>query len=257
MTCPICGKLYCDHSPAERGQSFDEMMEDMRAPHIISDKGLTQRVTQSEYDARMGKSRKDHEASTNKPVTIRRMELCDLDEVKKIQDSYSYWKMDPDQAQRGGFFLKLLEEKELSEHISNPSSCDFVYATQRGISGYLLASFRNNSTIDDRIRRALYRDEFSTRSGFSGGNHLFVEYVAKKKQASAKVVLDLEQRLFDEAITLGCEDTVGLIAHTPYNKCSWEFHMKKDWRYIGWAADEIHDKLIEWAVVYRDARWST
>lgn len=28
MTCPICGRVYCDHSPAERGQSDDEMMAD-------------------------------------------------------------------------------------------------------------------------------------------------------------------------------------------------------------------------------------
>ncbi len=30
MACPICGRMYCDHSPAERGQSFEEMMEDLR-----------------------------------------------------------------------------------------------------------------------------------------------------------------------------------------------------------------------------------
>ena len=61
MTCPICGRLYCDHSPIERGQSFDEMIEDMRAPHIINDDGLTQRVTQEEYDARMKKQSRNYE----------------------------------------------------------------------------------------------------------------------------------------------------------------------------------------------------
>lgn len=24
--CPICGRVYCDHTPAERGQSYGEMM---------------------------------------------------------------------------------------------------------------------------------------------------------------------------------------------------------------------------------------
>lgn len=28
MGCPICGRVYCDHSPAERGQSQAEMMAD-------------------------------------------------------------------------------------------------------------------------------------------------------------------------------------------------------------------------------------
>lgn len=28
MACPICDKVYCDHSPAERGQPYEEMMAD-------------------------------------------------------------------------------------------------------------------------------------------------------------------------------------------------------------------------------------
>lgn len=29
MSCPICGRIYCDHTPAERGQSSEEMLKDM------------------------------------------------------------------------------------------------------------------------------------------------------------------------------------------------------------------------------------
>lgn len=28
MACPICDRVYCDHSLAERGQSHEEMMAD-------------------------------------------------------------------------------------------------------------------------------------------------------------------------------------------------------------------------------------
>lgn len=28
MSCPICGRVYCDHTPAERGQTHEEMMAD-------------------------------------------------------------------------------------------------------------------------------------------------------------------------------------------------------------------------------------
>ena len=28
MSCPICGRIECDHSPSERGQSHDQMMGD-------------------------------------------------------------------------------------------------------------------------------------------------------------------------------------------------------------------------------------
>jgi len=28
MGCPICGRIYCDHTPDERGQTFEEMMND-------------------------------------------------------------------------------------------------------------------------------------------------------------------------------------------------------------------------------------
>ena len=64
MTCPICGRLYCDHTPAQRGQTVEEMLEDMNAPHIIDDDGLTKRVTQEEYDRFMGKGRKYKEDET-------------------------------------------------------------------------------------------------------------------------------------------------------------------------------------------------
>lgn len=28
MPCPICGMVYCDHTPAQRGQTQDEIMAD-------------------------------------------------------------------------------------------------------------------------------------------------------------------------------------------------------------------------------------
>ncbi len=31
MDCPICGRIYCDHTPEERGQSHKEMLADMQA----------------------------------------------------------------------------------------------------------------------------------------------------------------------------------------------------------------------------------
>ena len=30
MTCPVCGRVYCDHTPEERGQTYEQMREDMR-----------------------------------------------------------------------------------------------------------------------------------------------------------------------------------------------------------------------------------
>jgi len=27
--CPVCGKLYCDHTPEERGQTNEEMWRDL------------------------------------------------------------------------------------------------------------------------------------------------------------------------------------------------------------------------------------
>ena len=29
MPCPVCGKVYCDHTPGERGQTQEEMLKDM------------------------------------------------------------------------------------------------------------------------------------------------------------------------------------------------------------------------------------
>ncbi len=27
--CPVCGRVYCDHTPSERGQTDEEMMRDL------------------------------------------------------------------------------------------------------------------------------------------------------------------------------------------------------------------------------------
>ena len=29
MSCPVCGRIYCDHTPSERGQTQDEMIADI------------------------------------------------------------------------------------------------------------------------------------------------------------------------------------------------------------------------------------
>lgn len=31
MSCPVCGKVMCDHTPKERGQSLKEMLEDTKS----------------------------------------------------------------------------------------------------------------------------------------------------------------------------------------------------------------------------------
>jgi hypothetical protein len=53
MVCPICKRIYCDHSPQERGQTQQEMIEDMTSPHII-DGGETRKVTSAEYEEYTG-----------------------------------------------------------------------------------------------------------------------------------------------------------------------------------------------------------
>jgi hypothetical protein len=39
MACPICGRMMCDHGPAERGQTVKEMMSDYQADvlTVVSD----------------------------------------------------------------------------------------------------------------------------------------------------------------------------------------------------------------------------
>ncbi|MBI5148625.1 hypothetical protein HZA33_03010 [Candidatus Pacearchaeota archaeon] len=61
MTCPICDRLYCDHTPAERGQSVGEMFQDMFSPHIIDSTGRTRKVTEKEYEKHTGTPWKRYE----------------------------------------------------------------------------------------------------------------------------------------------------------------------------------------------------
>ena len=53
MACPICHRLYCDHTPQQRGQSFEEMMEDASSPHVADGTG-SRRVSEEEYERIMG-----------------------------------------------------------------------------------------------------------------------------------------------------------------------------------------------------------
>jgi hypothetical protein len=39
MGCPICGRIYCDHSADERGQSVEEMMNDAFTPVNTQEEG--------------------------------------------------------------------------------------------------------------------------------------------------------------------------------------------------------------------------
>ena len=64
MTCPICKRLYCDHSPQERGQTQDEMLEDMNSPHIAVG-AETKRVTPEEYEAYVGQKWKGPRPENN------------------------------------------------------------------------------------------------------------------------------------------------------------------------------------------------
>ena len=58
MTCPICGKVMCDHSPTERGQKHGEMMNNfysdsqdtIHSPTSELSDGLANEVMRALYD---------------------------------------------------------------------------------------------------------------------------------------------------------------------------------------------------------------
>mgnify|MGYP001588453453 FL=1 len=66
MTCPVCGRLYCDHSPIERGQTLEQMLKDMYSPHIIDEEGKTKRVTEEEYEKCTGRKYRVYKKEENK-----------------------------------------------------------------------------------------------------------------------------------------------------------------------------------------------
>lgn len=61
MGCPICGRVYCDHSPAERGQSSEEMMADCYGMSVEKYKKGTNPTTSTEKKStKRPKKRKTH-----------------------------------------------------------------------------------------------------------------------------------------------------------------------------------------------------
>ena len=55
MGCPICGRIYCDHTPDERGQTSEEMMRDCFTP------------VNNEEEIKSGEKSEKEVEKTNKP----------------------------------------------------------------------------------------------------------------------------------------------------------------------------------------------
>ena len=60
MACPICHRLYCDHTPEQRGQTFEEMMEDAYSPHVADGTG-SRRVSEEEFERITGRPWKSYD----------------------------------------------------------------------------------------------------------------------------------------------------------------------------------------------------
>lgn len=50
MSCPICNRVLCDHSPAERGQTHGEMMDDYDEDVADAERLSRVRSENEEYD---------------------------------------------------------------------------------------------------------------------------------------------------------------------------------------------------------------
>jgi len=57
MACPICGRVLCDHSPAERGQSHEEMMADYHGMSVEEYKKRTNPLASTEEKSKEEKER--------------------------------------------------------------------------------------------------------------------------------------------------------------------------------------------------------
>jgi hypothetical protein len=67
MACPICHRLYCDHTPEQRGQSFEEMMEDASSPHVANGTG-SRRVSEEEFERITGRPWKNYDTLFHEQV---------------------------------------------------------------------------------------------------------------------------------------------------------------------------------------------
>lgn len=77
MSCPICGRIMCDHSPAERGQSQEAMMSDYYRDAGISVPKPAQSV---EHLAALGKVR------DGEPITEDEFSLIFKDKLGPVYD---------------------------------------------------------------------------------------------------------------------------------------------------------------------------
>lgn len=50
MTCPICDRYMCDHSPAERGQTFEEVLGDMELDaNRLRQQNMAREIPETDY----------------------------------------------------------------------------------------------------------------------------------------------------------------------------------------------------------------
>jgi hypothetical protein len=60
MSCPVCGRILCDHSPDERGQSSQEMMTS-----YYDDEDSVRKISQLKYPHGIGPATPFHPNSYN------------------------------------------------------------------------------------------------------------------------------------------------------------------------------------------------
>jgi len=101
MSCPVCGKVYCDHTPAERGQTTEEMLNDMmnngqKSSGKIKEKSKQRKTGEEKKMKKASKKQKCHAefqiAGTLKSILEAVLEIGKLAEKFNIatEDHFRY-----------------------------------------------------------------------------------------------------------------------------------------------------------------------
>ena len=187
-------------------------------------------------------------------TTIRRMMVEDVPIIKEIQDSYILGNKNPGEAEKTGFFIRALSNEDITKYVLDPQRCSLVSLKGSEINGYLLGAFPQKERFyDKRIKHASFSNDFYKRKLLEEG-HVHLSYVAKRKNVSPRVVIELEDEIFAEARRRAIFNGLGLIALQPYNKRSWDFHKKRNFLQVGELSENYNGMAIIWGLVYKNLR---
>ena len=186
------------------------------------------------------------ESTIKQKSRVRLATVLDIDPILAIEQSRRYDATNHSE----GFLVKLMDGVELERFLGTRGKFLWVYDSGqhyeggKGVEGYLAAYDKQEWLKNDR---SLIEAEVNAEGKrILTGNWIYGRHIAKARDASGRIPIELENTFFDYAKEKGYPFAVAEIALAPFNERSYRFNTQAmGWQQIGTSKS----KDVSWAIM--------